>query len=84
MPSRIHQMDSRLSPPGAGLANGGPLSVRIASGKPYSRNTASKTARARSSSVRSTARQRNRKRLKASLVVNGSQRLPSPQRNQPL
>ena len=54
MPSRIHQIDSRLKPPGAGVANGGPLSVRMACGKPYSRKAASKTARARSSSVRST------------------------------
>jgi len=60
MPSLIHHTASRDSPPTAELANGGPLSVRIHHGSPYSRKAASKIARTRSVSVFSTACARRR------------------------
>jgi len=84
MPSLIHQTANRLRPPTAELANGAPLSVRIASCSPCSRNAASKMARTRSVSVFSTAWQRNKYRLQASVIVSGSTRDPSPALNQPL
>ena len=84
IPSPSHHIARRLNPAGAGLANGGPLSLRIASGKPYSRNTASNTARTWGPSVFSTDRQRCTYRLKASLMVSGSHRSPLPHKNQPL
>ena len=34
----IHRLDNSLTPPMASEAKGAPLSVRIASGRPYSRN----------------------------------------------
>src|SRR5438093_1850862 len=43
IPSRIHQIERRESPPGASVENGGPLSVRMARGSPYSLNADSKT-----------------------------------------
>ena len=60
MPSLIHQTASRDNPATAQEANGGPLSVRIADGMPYSRNAASKMACTRSVSLFSTAWQRSR------------------------
>src|SRR5713101_1612383 len=45
MPSLIHHTASRDSPAAAVEANGGPLSVRTAPGKPYSRNAASNSGR---------------------------------------
>ena len=41
IPKRTHQADSRLRPPRPTEANGLPLSVRMASGKPRSRNSRS-------------------------------------------
>ena len=35
MPSLSHQIAKRVSPPSATEANGAPLSLQIASGKPY-------------------------------------------------
>ena len=84
IPSLIHHTASRDNPPTVTEAKGGPLSVRMASGSPYSRNAASKMARTRSVSVFSTACERSRYRLHASLMVNGSTRAPSPARNHPL
>ena len=84
MPKRNHHIDSRVSPPGARLANGAPLSDRIPPGNPCLRNIAVITPRTCGPSVLSTARHTNNHRLKASLAVNGSQRVPSPHRNHPL
>ena len=69
MPSLIHHTASRDNPPTAELANGGPLSVRIAQGRPYSRNAASKMARTRWVSVFSTACERSRSLVSAALVA---------------
>jgi len=55
MPSLIHQIASRDKPPTPGEAKGGPLSERIANGKPCSLNAASKIGRTCSSSGRATA-----------------------------
>lgn len=52
MPGLIQRIDNRLSPPGARLANGAPLSVRITRGNLYSRKAASNTAAAVSLAVR--------------------------------
>jgi len=41
IPRRIHQIASCDNPPTASVENGGPLSVRIASGTPNSRKVAS-------------------------------------------
>ncbi len=76
IPSLIHHTASRDNPPTVAEAKGGPLSVRITSGSPYSRKAASKMARTRSVSVFSTACERSRYRLHASLMVNGSTRAP--------
>ena len=84
IPSFIHHTARRESPATARDANGAPLSVRIARGRPHSRNADSKIARTRSPSVFSTRWQRNRYRLQASVIVSGSIRSPSPVRNQPL
>src|ERR1700756_1809142 len=84
IPSFIHHTASRDNPAIAREANGAPLSVRIVSGRPYSRNAASKIACTRAVSVFSTAWQRSRYRLCASVMVNGSILSPSPVRNQPL
>jgi hypothetical protein len=65
------------------VANGGPLSVRIARGKPYSRNVRSNHGRT-PRSVGATMRQYNTKRLHASITASGSQRVPSAVRNHPL
>ena len=46
MPSRIHQTERRDSRPSAVVAKGTPLSVRMMRGRPYSRNSRRKTARA--------------------------------------
>src|SRR5258707_8261108 len=84
MPSLIHQTANRDSPASARLANGPPLSVRMAAGRPYWRKAASKMACTLAVSVFSTAWQRNRYRLCASEMVSGSMRSPSAVRNQPL
>jgi len=83
MPSFSQPTASRLSPPAPVEAKGGPLSVRSASGRPYSRKARSKIG-STPSRVGATMSQHNRKRLCASLSVSGSQRLPSRVRNQPL
>ena len=43
IPSLINQMYSLVNPPSPTVPNGGPLSVRIARGRPYSLNTLSIT-----------------------------------------
>jgi len=84
MPSLAHCTDSRLRPPGLLLeANGAPLSLRIARGRPSSRKACSTTG-CTASIVSGTMRHSIRKRLSASVIVNGSQRCPSAVRNQPL
>src|SRR6266481_1039205 len=55
MPSLIHQIASRDNPATPGEAKGGPLSERIARGKPCSLKAASKIGRTCSSSGRATA-----------------------------
>ena len=45
MSSLIHHSDSADSPPAAVEAKGGPLSERIAQGRPYSLKAVSKTSR---------------------------------------
>jgi len=55
MPSLIHHTASRDSPPTPADAKGGPLSERIASGKPCSLKAAAKIGRTFSSSGRATA-----------------------------
>jgi len=44
IPSLIHHLDNALDAATASEANGAPLSVRMQSGKPYSRNAHSITA----------------------------------------
>ena len=63
MPSLIHHTESLLRPQKAGVANGAPLSVRMASGRPYSWNRRSKMGRASTCFVESRAEQVKRKRL---------------------
>jgi hypothetical protein len=53
-------------------------------GMPYSRIAASQTAFTCAKSIRATAWQRIRNRLCASVIVNGSQRYPSPVKKYPL
>ena len=60
IPSLISHTDSRDSPRMAREAKGARLSVRIASGMPYSRKAASKIDCTRTVSVFSTAWQRSR------------------------
>ena len=63
MPRRSHQTDSRLKPNSAlDDANGVPLSVRMASGSPYSLNTRSKTVNANVDCTDSKPSQASRKR----------------------
>ena len=63
MPKRNHQTDSRLNPNIAlADANGAPLSVRIACGKPYSLKTRSNTVKANVDCVDSNPSQASRKR----------------------
>src|SRR5260370_10796504 len=83
IPSFIHHTASRDRPAIERPANGGPLSVPIASGMPYSPNPASKMACTRARSIFSTAWQRSRYRLYASVIVNGSMRSPSSVPNHP-
>src|ERR1035438_3899307 len=66
------------------LAKGEPLSTRILSGNPCSRKVASNKARTCAVSGCFNPWQRNKNRLKASVIVSGSQRAPSWQRNHPL
>ena len=66
------------------LANGLPLSERIAPGSPYCSKTLSNAARASPSPVPRKARTSRRKRLKLSLIVSGSQRSRSRVFHQPL
>src|ERR1700716_2303585 len=70
MPRRSHQTESLegLNKP-LGLAKGTPLSERIASGRPRSRNSRSKAVQARSSRVDSKASHRSRKREAWSVTV---------------
>src|SRR6266581_1864095 len=72
MPSRSHQTESfeRLNR-AFGLAKGTPLSERMASGKPRSRNSRSKAVKAVSSRVESRASHSSRKREAWSVAVNG-------------
>ena len=74
IPSRSHHTDSfeRLNK-ALGLAKGTPLSERMASGRPRSRNRRSKAVIAGSWRVESSASQSNRKREAWSLTVKGKQ-----------
>src|SRR6516162_9783947 len=69
MPSLIHQMAKWESPAGAQEAKGGPLSVRMASGSPYSRKADSKMGCTTRAVVRSRPSHRRRNRLKPSEMV---------------
>jgi hypothetical protein len=71
MPSFTHQMDSCESPPAPRLANGVPLSVRIRSGKPNSRNTDSKAGWTPAVFVDRSALHRRIILLNASVTVSG-------------
>jgi hypothetical protein len=71
MPSFTHQIESLDNPPAPRLAKGVPLSVRILSGNPYSRNAVSNTGHARRVFVDGIATQRNNFRLNESVIVNG-------------
>ena len=66
------------------LAKGTPLSVRMAHGRPYSRNVASNTDRTVSERVSVSSWHRRRHGVCASLIVSGSHGVASPVRNQPL
>src|SRR3954467_11644966 len=66
VPRRMSQAEGSVSPPRPVEAKGGPLSDRIASGSPYSRNADSRTQRVSAVSGCPTIWQRSRKRLKAS------------------
>jgi hypothetical protein len=72
MPSLSHHTDSleRLNK-ALGLAKGTPLSERMASGRPRSRNSRSKAVMAGSSRVESSASQSSRKREAWSVTVSG-------------
>jgi hypothetical protein len=83
MPNLSHQIANGDKWAAAVVANGGPLSVRIARGKPYSRNVRSNHGRT-PRAVGATMRQHNTKRLHASITVSGSQRVPFAVRNHPL
>src|SRR5439155_8630274 len=83
MPSFNHQTAKCDSRPAPVVANGDPLSLRMARGNPYSRNVRSNHGRTpRSLGV--TMRQHNTNRLHASATVSGSHRVPSVVRNHPL
>jgi hypothetical protein len=83
MPSFSHHTDSAESPPAPVDPNGVPLSERIAAGRPMVSKTRSR-ADLTPAHVGSTMRTSTRKRLAWSVIVRGSQRLPSAVRNQPL
>src|SRR3982750_3559852 len=83
MPSLSHHTESGEGPPAPVDPNGAPLSERIAWGRPMSLKTRS-IALLTPAPVGSTMRTSMRKRLAESLRVSGSQRIPSPLRNQPL
>ena len=71
MPSLIHQTERRERPHRALLAKGLPLSVRMASGSPYSWNSRVRTGKAPSCLTDGRASQPIRKRLKLSVTVSG-------------
>jgi hypothetical protein len=71
MPSFCHHTDSAVRPPAPVDANGGPLSERSASGVPNSWNTESKIGSTFRVSGSSSASQRSRYRLYASMSVSG-------------
>ena len=77
MPSASHQAESRLSPSSPLLlAKGGPLSLRIASGRPWCSKSRSKQIWIVSVRAFSTARISRSMRLCSSLTVSGSTRWP--------
>ena len=69
-----HHTASWVKWPAPVAANGEPLSVRIALGKPYSRNARSNQGRT-PRSLGTTMRQQKTNRLHASAIVNGSHRV---------
>ena len=84
MPSLTHHTASCDKLPKPTLAKGGPLSVRMVDGSPYSRKACSSTLRAsRWLGCRSPSHT-NRYREAASCTVKGSIRVLSPVRNHPL
>src|SRR5580698_10176624 len=68
IPSLSHQIERRESPPAPRLANGVPLSVRILSGSPRSRNAASNIGWTRTGFVERRAVHRSSMRLHASVI----------------
>ena len=74
----------RQPPPSPTEANGGPLSLRIACGSPYSRNAATKTGCTSAYVAPRRLWHRSKYRLARSESVNGSIRVPSWVRNHPL
>jgi len=77
IPSRIHQTASRERPPGASVEKGGPLSVRIASGKPNSEKAASNPGRTAANTLLCRPSHRRRNRLNPSVIVSGLHLAPS-------
>ena len=80
----FHHTDRGERPPNPTLANGAPLSVRMALGRPYSRKARSRTRLAAGPVDRSSPAQTSRYRDAASWTVSGSIRVPSEVRNHPL
>src|SRR3954466_14946286 len=83
MPSFNHHTARCESWPAPVVAKSEPLSVRNVRGSPYSRNVRSNHGRT-PHSLGATIRQQNTNRLHASITVNGSHRVASAVRNQPL
>src|SRR5436190_20764017 len=79
IPISSHHTDRELNPPKPTEAKGEPLSVRIASGRPYSRKVAmNKGFITRLLVLPTNPWQHSKYRLCASLIVKGSHRCPLP------
>ena len=84
IPSFIHQTDSLVRPPAPREPNGEPLSQRIPCGRPYSQKPAQNKGGRPRLLVPVIRSYSIRKRVRLSVVVNGSIRCWSRVRNQPL
>ena len=84
IPSLIHHADSCVSPPAPVEANGEPLSDRITCGRPNASKARSNRGLASSCLVLPVAPTPIRNRLKPSVIVKGSLRVPSKSLTQPL
>src|SRR6266545_2287945 len=85
IPRLTHHADSLVSPQGALVhPNGGPLSDRMAFGRPFSSNSLSNSARTSAVSQPFSSAARRTYRLNASLAVSGSHRSPLWARHHPL